>query len=31
MQMTRTMPWRLMILQLRHIFLTEAETLIFFS
>jgi len=29
--MTRTTPLRLMILQLRQIFFTEAETLIFFS
>jgi hypothetical protein len=29
--MTRTTPLRRMILQLRQIFLTEAETLIFFS
>jgi hypothetical protein len=30
-QITRTTPWRRMILQLRHIFLTEAETLMSFS
>jgi hypothetical protein len=30
-QITRTTPWRLMILQLRHIFFTLASTFISFS